>query len=224
MEFFDERDNNPVQEKNSDIIKAFTRMFFGLLVTAVTAYFTYTSGAFLTISYPLLAIVEVVVVLVFSLAFSKLSPGVVTALYYAYAILNGVTLSTIFAVFEITEITSSFFISAVLFGALALYGYTTNRDITKYGSIFMVGLIVGIIASVINIFIGNSLLSVGIDWFMLLLFCGLTAYDMKKLTTIAYAVNEDKEKLYVYFAMQLYLDFINLFIRILSLTARRSRD
>lgn len=212
-----------VQEKNTDMVKTFTRMFIGLLITAATAYFTYSSGLFLTIPYTLIAIVELVVVLVFSFAFKKLSPGAVTVLYYIYAILNGVTFSTIFAVFDISSISSAFLISALLFGALALYGYTTDKDMTKFGNILIVGLVVGLIASVINLFIGNTIVDIVLDWVILLIFCGLTAYDIQKMRVMQLADEASREKLYVYFAMQLYLDFINLFIRILSITARRSR-
>ena len=212
-----------VQEKNTDMVKTFTRMFIGLLITAATAYFTYSSGLFLTIPYSLIAIVELVVVLVFSFAFKKLSPGAVTVLYYIYAILNGVTFSTIFAVFDISSISSAFLISALLFGALALYGYTTDKDMTKFGNILIVGLVVGLIASVINLFIGNTIVDIVLDWVILLIFCGLTAYDIQKMRGMQLADEASREKLYVYFAMQLYLDFINLFIRILSITARRSR-
>lgn len=212
-----------VQEKNTDMVKTFTRMFIGLLITAATAYFTYSSGLFLTIPYSLIAIVELVVVLVFSFAFKKLSPGAVTVLYYIYAILNGVTFSTIFAVFDISSISSAFLISALLFGALALYGYTTDKDMTKFGNILIVGLVVGLIASVINLFIGNTIVDIVLDWVILLIFCGLTAYDIQKMRVMQLADEAGREKLYVYFAMQLYLDFINLFIRILSITARRSR-
>ena len=212
-----------VQEKNTDMVKTFTRMFIGLLITAATAYFTYSSGLFLTIPYSLIAIVELVVVLVFSFAFKKLSPGAVTVLYYIYAILNGVTFSTIFAVFDISSISSAFLISALLFGALALYGYTTDKDMTKFGNILIVGLVVGLIASVINLFIGNTIVDIVLDWVILLIFCGLTAYDIQKMRVMQLADEASREKLYVYFAMQLYLDFINLFIRILSITARRSR-
>ena len=191
-----------VQEKNTDMVKTFTRMFIGLLITAATAYFTYSSGLFLTIPYSLIAIVELVVVLVFSFAFKKLSPGAVTVLYYIYAILNGVTFSTIFAVFDISSISSAFLISALLFGALALYGYTTDKDMTKFGNILIVGLVVGLIASVINLFIGNTIVDIVLDWVILLIFCGLTAYDIQKMRVMQLADEAGREKLYVYFAMQ----------------------
>ncbi len=229
MEFFNEENNNNnevIQEEsnsNTVMIKSFKRMFLGLLITAITAYLTYSTGTFLLIPYPLLAIIEVAVVLVFSLAFRKLSPVTVSVLYYAYAVLNGVTFSTIFAVYDMTSISNAFLISAFLFGGLALYGHTTNKDMTKIGHIFMVGLIVGIFASLVNLFVGNTMLDIAIDWLILIVFCGLTAYDIQKIKVAGFVDPSKNEKIYVYFAMQLYLDFINIFIRILSLTAKRSR-
>lgn len=227
MEFYNEENNNNnevIQEENNNyMVKAFGRMFIGLLITAIVAYFTYSTGTFLLLPYPILAIAEVAVVLVFSLAFRKLSPATVSVLYYIYAVLNGVTFSTIFAVYDMPSISNAFLISSLLFGALALYGYTTNKDMTKLGRIFMIGLVVGLIASLINLFIGNTMLDIAIDWVILLVFCGLTAYDIQKIKVLGFVDDEKREKLYVYFAMQLYLDFINIFIRILSLTAKRSR-
>ena len=116
-------------------------MTLGLLATAIIAFFTYKTGFYIdvltTISYPILAVIELVVVVVFSLAFRKLPPLVVTILYYVYAILNGVTMSIIFAAYDIGTISLAFFVTAFLFGGLALYGYTTKRDISKLSTICM---------------------------------------------------------------------------------------
>ena len=122
-----------------------------------------------------------------------------------------------------TSISTAFLISALLFGGLALYGHTTEKDMTKFGNILLVGLLVGIVASLINLFIGNTMVDIALDWITLLIFCGLTAYDIQKMKILQFADVENREKLYIYFAMQLYLDFINIFIRLLFITARRSR-
>ena len=138
---------------NDGLVQVFKRMFFGLVITAVVAYFTYTSQLFLTIPYAILAIIELVVVFVFSLMFQKLSPMVVTILFYSYAALNGLTLSCIFAVYSMTSISSTFLITALVFGILALYGKTTNTDLTKFSTLFSVALLVGIVVSIINLFL-----------------------------------------------------------------------
>lgn len=217
-----------VNETNNSIIKTFFRMFLGLLATAITAFCTYKTGLYITIasgiSYPVLAIIEVAVVLIFSLMFKKLSPTMVTVLFYAYAIINGLTMGTIFAAYDMGTIGFSFLTTSLLFAGLAIYGYTTKKDITKLSTIFTVALIVGLIVSLINLFVGNSMISIILDWVMLLVFCGLTAYDMNKIKQMQNYVDCDSEKLYVYCAMDLYLDFINIFIRLLSIMGRSRRD
>ena len=213
-----------VQEQNNGIIKTFTRMFLGLLVTAIVSYLTYSTGLFIRLPYGVLAIVELAVVLIFSFMFKKLSPTMVSVLFYTYAVINGLTMGTIFAVFNMNTIGFAFLTTALLFGGLALYGYTTKKDLTKFGTIFTVALIVGLIVSIINLFLGNSMISIILDWVMLLVFCGLTAHDINNIKNMQNYVDCDNDKIYVYCAMDLYLDFINIFIRLLSILGRTSRD
>ena len=213
-----------VQEQNNGIIKTFTRMFLGLLVTAIVSYLTYSTGLFIRIPYGVLAIVELAVVLIFSFMFKKLSPTMVSVLFYTYALINGLTMGTIFAVFNMNTIGFAFLTTALLFGGLALYGYTTKKDLTKFGTIFTVALIVGLIVSIINLFLGNSMISIILDWVMLFVFCGLTAHDMNNIKNMQNYVDCDNDKIYVYCAMDLYLDFINIFIRLLSILGRTSRN
>lgn len=212
-------------DTNNMIIKVFFRMFLGLLATGLTALYTYKSGLYIEIamgmSYSVLAIIEVAIVLIFSWMFRKLSPAVVTTLFYLYSFVNGLTLSVIFAVYDMGTIFYAFFATSILFGGLSLYGYYTKKDMTKAGTILTVALIVGLIVSIINLFIGNTLLDIALDWVMLLVFSGLTIYDMNKIKNMQEIIEYDSEKLYIYGAMELYLDFINIFIRILSIFARR---
>ena len=212
-------------DTNNMIIKVFFRMFLGLLATGLTALYTYKSGLYIEIamgmSYSVLAIIEVAIVLIFSWMFRKLSPAVVTTLFYLYSFVNGLTLSVIFAVYDMGTIFYAFFATSILFGGLSLYGYYTKKDMTKAGTILTVALIVGLIVSIINLFIGNTLLDIVLDWVMLLVFSGLTIYDMNKIKNMQEIIEYDSEKLYIYGAMELYLDFINIFIRILSIFARR---
>lgn len=217
-----------IREVNGMLSKTFTRMFTGLLITAVAAILTYrTSLINIVINfYWLLAIAEIALVIVFSLGFRKMSPGTVTMLYYAYAALNGVTLSTIFLVYNIGLIGKSFLMTSLLFGALAYYGHTTEKDLSKFGTILTVALLVGIIASIINLFLRSSMFEFVLDWIMLLIFSGLTMYDMNRMKAMSSMVETDSattDKIYVYCAMQLYLDFINIFLRILKLLGRSNR-
>ncbi|MBR3720668.1 MAG: Bax inhibitor-1/YccA family protein [Clostridia bacterium] len=165
-------------------------------------------------------------VLVFSFGFKKLSPKAVTALYYGYAILNGVTLSTIFIVYGIALIGKSFVMTSILFGALAYLGHSTDKDLTKMGTILLVALVVGLVATIVNLFMQSSMLSIILDWAMLFIFSGLTIYDMNKMKMMSQTISNDtasQEKLYIYCAMELYLDFINIFLRILRILGRANK-
>jgi len=222
-----EQNQEPIvqNEETNFIPKTFFWMFLGLLGTAIVAWYTYSSGLFINLltgdSFGILLIVEVVVVLLFSFLFRKLSPTVVGILYFIYAAINGVTLSTIFVVFELQSIVLLFVASAILFGGLALYGYKTSKDLSNWRTLLFGTLIVGLIVSIINLFIGNSMLDVILDWVILLVFFGITAYDMNKIKQLSLLPDLDKSKLHIYGAMELYLDFINIFLRILSLFGKR---
>ncbi len=211
--------------ENSLLTRTFFWMFLGLLGTAIVAWYTYSSGLYLKIlvdgSFAIIAIVELVVVLVFSLLFRKLPPTVVAILYFLYSMINGVTFSTIFVVFELNSIVQLFIVTAFIFGALAYYGHTTKNDLSNWGTLLIAALIAGIIISIINLFLGNPMLDIAIDWAMLVVFFGFTAYDMNKIKALQYEEGLDQNKLHIYCAMQLYLDFINLFIRILSIFGKR---
>lgn len=211
--------------QNSILSRTFFWMFLGLLGTGLVAWYTYASELYLKIlvtnSFPVILILELVVVLLFSFLFKKLPPTVVGILYFLYAMINGVTLSTIFVIYELNSIVLVFAVSALLFGALAYYGYTTKNDLSSWGTYLIVALIAGIIISIINLFLGNSMLDIIIDWAMLVVFFGFTAYDMNKILALATNENLNQEKIHIYCAMQLYLDFINIFLRILSLFAKR---
>lgn len=227
MELYD--NNEPIQTQsyslNSVLTNTFFRMFLGLLASAIAAIYTYSSGLYIKIimgsGFGILAFAEIAVVLVFSLLFKKLSPTVVTVLYFAYAFLNGFTLSVIFAVYEITSISYAFFGTAALFGILAYIGKNTNKDLTKFGTILTVALLVGIVLTIINFFIGSSMLDIVLDWAILFIFLGLTVYDTQKIIKMHEAGFVEEEKLYIYGAMELYLDFINIFLRILRLFGKR---
>lgn len=222
----EENEEPIVQEVKNDFIpKTFFWMFLGLLGTAIVAWYTYSSGLFINIlandAFGILLIAEVVVVLLFSFLFRKLSPTAVGILYFIYAAINGVTMSTIFIVFELKSIILLFVASSVLFGGLALYGYKTSKDLSNWRTLLFGTLLIGLIVSLINLFIKNSMLDIILDWVILLVFFGITAYDMNKIKQLSLDENLDKSKLHIYGAMELYLDFINIFLRILSIFGKR---
>ncbi len=225
MDSYNDSDAIRTSDTNSVLTNTFFRMFLGLLASAITAFYAYYSGLYIDVImngyYTILAVVELVVVILFSFLFKKLSPTAVTILYFAYAFLNGFTLSVIFAAFEMTSITYAFLGSAALFGILAFLGYKTDKDISQWGNILLVALFIGIVLTFVNLFIGSSMLDVVLDWAILFLFFGLTVYDMNKIKAMQEMGFCEDEKLYVYGAMELYLDFINIFLRILSLFGKR---
>ncbi len=222
---YDDSDAIKTVDTNSILTNTFFRMFLGLLASAITAFYAYYSGMYYNIIangyYLILAVVELVVVVVFSLLFKKLSPTAVTVLYFAYAFLNGFTLAVVFAAYEMTSIAYAFLGTAGLFGILSLIGYKTKKDLSNWGNILTIALLIGIVLTIVNFFIGNTMLDVVLDWAILFIFFGITVYDMNKIKAMQEMGFCEDEKLYVYGAMELYLDFINIFLRILSLFGRR---
>ena len=163
------------------------------------------------------------VVFYMSFGINKMSASKAQTVFWIFAALMGISLSSIFVVYTETSITRVFFITAGTFGAMSLYGYTTKRDLTKLGSFLMMGLIGIIIASLVNIFMKSSMMYFVISILGVLIFVGLTAYDTQKIKNM-YAASDTGEimgKKAVMGALTLYLDFINLFIMLLRLFGQR---
>ena len=206
------------------VTRAFVWMTLGLAITGLTALFVADSNLIEVIfssgSFWILVIAELAVVWFLSSRIMKLSMPVATAAFAVYSLLNGVTLSPIFLVYTGESITSTFFITAATFGTMAVFGYTTKRDLSSWGSYLMMALIGLIIASVVNIFLGSSLLMWAVSYLGVLLFVGLTAYDTQQLKAMIAASIGDEEqtkKAALLGALNLYLDFINLFIYLLRI-------
>lgn len=214
-----------IEIKNDILPKTFFWMFLGLLGTAIVSWYTYSSGLFATIllegHFYTLLILEVIVVLLFSFLFKKLSPTMVGILYFIYAAINGVSLATIFYVFELNSIILLFVVASLLFGGFALYGYKTNKDLSNWRTLLFGTLIAGLIVSLFNLFFRNSMIDIIIDWIILLAFFGITAYDMNKIKQLALIDTINQDKIHIYGAMELYLDFINIFLRLLSIFGKR---
>lgn len=210
------------------VTRAFVWMTLGLAITGLTALFVADSNLievlFSSGSFWMLVIAELAVVWFLSSRIMKLSMPVATAAFAVYSLLNGVTLSPIFLVYTGESITSTFFITAATFGTMAVFGYTTKRDLSSWGSYLMMALIGLIIASVVNIFLGSSLLMWAVSYLGVLLFVGLTAYDTQQLKAMIAASIGDEEqtkKVALLGALNLYLDFINLFIYLLRILGKR---
>ena len=138
--------------------------------------------------------------------------------------INGITLSAVFVVYELSSIVSVFVISAIVFGILGFIGYMTNKNLSSWGTYIIVFLIAGIVLSLLNLIVfRSSVLDIAIDWLILILFCGATIYDINKIKVLQESDDINQDKIHIYCAMQLYLDFINIFLRILSLFGK-SKD
>lgn len=210
------------------VTRAFVWMTLGLAITGLTALFVADSNLievlFSSGSFWMLVIAELAVVWFLSSRIMKLSMPVATAAFAVYSLLNGVTLSPIFLVYTGESITSTFFITAATFGTMAVFGYTTKRDLSSWGSYLMMALIGLIIASLVNMFVGSSLLMWVVSYLGVLIFVGLTAYDTQRIKEmIAQSVGDEEQtkKVALLGALNLYLDFINLFIYLLRLFGRR---
>lgn len=172
-----------------------------------------------------LLIAEVGLVIYLSARIHRIAFSTATLLFIAYSILNGVTLSFIFMVYTMSSIATTFFVTAGTFGAMALYGYVTKKDLSRLGNICIMALIGLIIASLVNLFLHNSMMDLIISGIGVLLFTGLTAYDSQKikqlLTGDELEVNDTTQKIALMGAMTLYLDFINLFLYLLRFLGDR---
>lgn len=163
-------------------------------------------------------------VMLMSFGFQKLSSTTLAVLFILYSILMGMSLSTIFMVYTMGSIFVTFFVTAGTFGVMAVLGYTTKTDLTKFGSILIMGLIGIIIASVVNWFVGSNTMEFIINILGVLIFTGLTAYDVQKLKRIGSGIEygtHQANKLAIMGALSLYLDFINLFLFLLRFMGDR---
>ena len=206
------------------LAKVFNWMAIGLAVTGGVAFLTAESGmARSLVSSPLffvLVLAELGMVFYLSARIEKLQPGTATGLFLGYSILNGLTLSTIFLAYTHASIAGTFLVTAGMFGAMAVYGMVTKRDLSGMGSFMFMGLIGILLATVVNIFLKSPVLYWAISAIGVLVFVGLTAYDVQKIKNIGEeGIMQQGDaairKGSIIGALALYLDFINLFLMLL---------
>jgi FtsH-binding integral membrane protein len=212
------------------VTKVFIWMTWGLLITGVVAavvanYKPLNEAIFGNMGvFWGLAIGELALVWVISAGINRLSAATASGLFIVYSALNGLTLSWIFLVYTQASITSTFFVTAGMFGTMAIFGYVTKKDLSSLGGFLLMALVGLIIASVVNLFLGNAKLYWLITYAGIFIFVGLTAYDMQKIRGMSRFAMEGAEvaqKAAIMGALALYLDFINLFILLLRLMGRR---
>jgi uncharacterized protein len=231
----------------SYMLRVYNYMGVGLVVTGLVAWFAsaaaitndpaaaagqLANGQYVTqwgallFASPLMwvvALAPLAFVMVLSFGINKLSVGAAQAAFWGFSALMGLSLSSIFLVYTDASIAKVFFITAATFGAMSLYGYTTKRDLTQFGSFLIMGLIGIVIASLVNLFLNNGMLEFIISIVGVLVFVGLTAYDTQKIKE-SYSESYGADVLAknaVMGALSLYLDFINLFMMLLRLFGNR---
>lgn len=180
---------------------------------SLMAFFFTGAMKWIVIFAPLVAILAV------SFAMDKFSKGSLTVFLHGFAALMGLSFATIFVVYNLGSIVSAFMAAAVLFGIMSFYGYFTKKNLDSIGQFMFIGLIAIIIASIINIFIGSTIMQMVISAIAVIVFLGLTAYDTQKIREIVSVENDGKAE--IMGALSLYLDFINLFLNLLQLFGGR---
>ncbi|KTR02624.1 membrane protein [Aureimonas ureilytica] len=210
------------------MLRVFNYMGLGLVVTGLVAFVVGNTPALYVpiFNSPLKWVVMLAplgFVLFFSFRIHAMSAGAAQMTFWAFCAVMGLSLSSVFLVFTGASIANTFFIAAAMFGATSLYGYTTKRDLTKMGSLLVMGLIGIIIASIANIFIGSSALQFAVSVIGIIVFVGLTAWDTQTIKE-QYAENfsaESQQKMAVFGALSLYLNFVNIFQLLLNFTGER---
>jgi uncharacterized protein len=209
------------------MLRVYNFMAGGLALTGLAAYVAIATGFYQQIAgTPLIWIVMLAplgAVLFLSIRIERMSAGAAQATFWGYSALMGLSLAGIFLVFTGTSIARVFFISAATFAAMSLYGYTTRRDLSQFGSFLFMGLIGIVLASLVNIFIGSSALQFAISVIGVIVFTGLTAWDTQRIKEVYLASDpgDVMTKRALIGALALYLDFINLFVMLLQLAGQR---
>ncbi|WP_295753615.1 Bax inhibitor-1/YccA family protein [uncultured Oscillibacter sp.] len=209
--------------------KAFFWMFLGLLTTFAVAFFGYATGTILYVFaipyfHIVLLVVELGVVLFLSARLHTLQVGTARALFFVYAAVNGVVFSAYFLIFSMLSLILVFAMTAVYFGAMALYGYRTKTDLTRLRPILVGGLIFLIVCGLLSLFLPLGMMDRVVCLIGIAIFLGFTAYDTQKIRALYDAYQGDQamlERASIYSALQLYLDFINLFLYLLRFLGKK---
>ncbi|PLT99053.1 Bax inhibitor-1/YccA family protein [Sinorhizobium medicae] len=210
------------------MLRVYNYMGLGLVLTGVVALIVGSTPALYVpiFSTPLKWVVmlaPLAFVMLFSFRIQSMSAAGAQGMFWAFCAVMGLSLASVFLVFTGTSIARTFFIAATMFGSTSLYGYTTKRDLTQFSSFLIMGLIGVVIASLVNLFLGSTALQFAISVIGIFVFIGLTAWDTQTIKQ-QYAENfdaESQQKLAVFGAFSLYLNFINIFQLLLQLTGQR---
>ena len=212
-------------ENNKVFGKVFMWMFIGLLITFLTGYVVSSNdnmlyNIFSGGTYFILIIIELVLVIYLSARIHKMQVTTARIVFILYSFVSGLTFGSIFIVFKMSSIMLIFLITDILFGIFALIGRFTKLDLTKVGTILLMMLIGIVICTFVNVFLKNDTLDLFVSYISIIVFLGFTAYDMQKIKMLSYEFN-DEDKIAIIGALELYLDFINIFIDLLRIFGKR---
>ena len=214
-------DYRSADEINSAMGRVYGHMSVAVIVSMIVSYFVGSSPELLAFFFTgimkwIVIFAPLVAIFAFAFASENFNKTQLQLFLHGFAALMGLSMATIFAIFTMGSIVSAFMGAAILFGTMSFYGYFTKRSLDSMGQFMFIGLIAIIIASVVNIFIGSTVLQMVISALAIIIFLGLTAYDTQKIRE-AVSVDGDTGREEVLGALTLYMDFINLFVNLLQL-------
>lgn len=224
MDQFQQRETEGI---NQYLTRTFGWMFVGLMITFVTAIATAYTGFYMNLLRGgiilFITIAELILVAVISARVHKMQPETATALFLFYALLNGLVFSSYFVVYNVNTLMYAFLASAIYFGAMAVYGMTTHRDLSGWAPKLFGGLLALLVVAALGFFLHFAMMDILICAGGLVLFMAYTAFDTQRIKAMYYATGgsgEDAERMSIVGALGLYLDFVNIFVRIVMLMGR----
>ena len=206
---------------NDAMVRVYRNMFFAVVISMLAAILVSSSAGLMLFLFTgvmkwITIFAPLAFILVLSFGIEKLNKQQATLALYSFAAVMGISMASIFIVYTIGSITSAFMGASILFAVMSFYGYFTKRDLTSVGQFMIIGLIAIIIASIVNIFIGSSTMSMVISALAIIIFLGLTAYDTQNIRNlVSHADTSGKEE--IIGALSLYMNFINIFLSLLQL-------
>jgi uncharacterized protein len=214
-----------VSDINERMISVYNNMFLAVVTSMLVSLLVASSSGLMALLFGTAlkwVVIFAPLVMIFAMHWimKQATQGQARAMLHVFAALMGLSMSTIFVVYTTTSIVTAFMGAAILFGTMSIYGYFTKKSLDSWGSFLLVGLIAVIITSIVNLFIGSSVLSMVVSAVAIIVFLGLTAYDTQRIRTDL-SVYEPDSKAEILGALSLYLNFINLFMSLLQLFGNR---
>lgn len=224
---------NDVSQRDTVVRKAMAGVYgwmtLALMISAITGLYLTTNrnlfaNLYSTSMYCVVAIAEIILVMVISAKARRMNGMTAKVCFVVYAILNGITFGGLFAIYGLGTVGYAFLVTAITFAVMSAYGYLTKTDLTSVGNLFVMGLVGMLIATVVNFFIRSDAWTTALMYIGVVLFIGLIGYDTQKIKQFAYYEAEGETNISIIGALILYLDFINIFIRLVSIIGGRNRD